>query len=120
MTLHIEKALLVVLRTVCPRVYPDVAPLKTTLPYVVYHQYGGQPVVFVEGALAEIRNSYVQINVWGSTRDECNRISLEIENVLVTSQSLQAIPLNELSTTFDEDASVRGSMQDFSIWGLRS
>lgn len=120
MTLHIEKALYDLLRTVCPRVYPDVAPVKTKMPYVVYQQYGGQSVVFVEGALADTRNSYVQINVWGSTRDECNRISLEIENLLVTTQLLQATPLNELSTTFDEDTSVRGSMQDFSIWGLRS
>jgi hypothetical protein len=120
MTLHIEKTLYEVLRTVCPRVFPDVAPVKTPLPYVVYQQYGGQPVVFVEGALADKRNSYIQINVWGSTREECNKISLMIETALVTSQSLQATPLNELSATFDEDTSVRGSMQDFSIWSQRT
>jgi hypothetical protein len=43
-----------------------------------------------------------------------------IETALVTSQSLQATPLNELSATFDEDTSVRGSMQDFSIWSQRT
>ncbi len=119
MILHIEKALGDVLKTICPRVFADVAPVKTTLPYIVYRQYGGQPVVYVEGALGNIRNSYVQINVWGATIEHCNTISLQIENALVTSPLLQATPLNELSAAFDRDSSVLGSMQDFSLWGPR-
>jgi hypothetical protein len=118
-TLTLETELYNVLSALCPRVFPDVAPEGTPEPYVVWHQYGGQAPMYVEGVMADRRNCYVQINVWHESRSVCNQLSLDIEAALVAHQAMQAQPLNAISATFDEDVSLRGAMQDFSLWVVR-
>lgn len=116
----LEEHLYSLLIGVCPRVYPDYADEKAEKPYIVYHQYGGQSVVYTEGVLADKINSHVQINVWSLTRKNSNEISRQIELALVSYAGFQAQPMNEISTTFDDTTRFRGSMQDFSIWADRT
>lgn len=118
-SLNLESQLVAVLKSLCPRVFPDVAPSGTAAPYVVWHLYGGQAPSYVEGKLFNRRNGYVQINVWGPVRTECNTLSLQIEQALVEQSSLQATALNALSSTYDENTDLRASMQDFSLWADR-
>lgn len=118
-TLTLETELYTVLQSLCPRVYPDVAPEGTQEPYIVWHQYGGQVPMYTEGVMADRRNCYVQINVWHESRAVCNQLSLDIEAALIAHAPLQAQPLNAHSATYDEEAALRGSMQDFSVWAPR-
>lgn len=117
--INLEAELSRVLLTLCARVFPDVAPEGTQAPYVVWHQYGGTAPIYTEGELLERRNSFVQINAWAQSRAQANTLSLDIEQALVANQLLQAQPLNAISTLYDEDTTLRGSMQDFSLWMAR-
>ena len=113
----LETELATALQALCPRAYPDVAPEGTALPYIVWHQMPGSATMYTEGAMANRRNSNVQINVWAATRSACNQLSLAIEAALVAHPQLQVQPLNSLAAAYNEDSTLRGSMQDFSIWG---
>lgn len=112
----LEQLLQAALQALCPRTWPDVAPLGPEGPYVVWSLYGGQSVPYVEGSLAQRRNAFVQVNVWGAGRTTCNALSLQIQAALVAHPQMQCVPLNALRTAFDQDTERRGAMQDFSIW----
>lgn len=118
-SLTLEETLTAALQALCPRVFPDVAPDGTAVPYVVWHMYGGRPAIYTEGVQADRRNAYVQINVWHPSRATCNTLSLQIADALIAHPVLQADPLNELQAAFDEDTERRGAMQDFSLWAPR-
>ena len=51
-----ETDLTTLLLAICPRVFPDVAPLSTARPYITYQQIGGQSLRFVEGTAADKRH----------------------------------------------------------------
>jgi hypothetical protein len=119
MSLTLEQTLQTALVALCPRSYPDVAPEGTATPYVVWHQFGGQAPIYTESALIDRRNAYVQINVWADTKAASATLSLQIEQALVAHPVLQAEPQNALQAAYDEDTTLRGSMQDFSIWAPR-
>lgn len=121
--LNIETKLQNALKTLCDRVYPDVAPAGLALPYVVWHMYGGQSVAYTSGPLAARRNAFVQINVWGDSRLQCNDLSLQIAQLLTDQAAsptgMQAEAISELTSAFDEETKLRGAMQDFSLWADR-
>lgn len=118
-TITLETLLATALQALCPRTFPDVAPEGTATPYVVWHILGGRTVQYVEGELATRRNALVQINVWDESRAVANLLSLEIEDALVAHTTLRAEPQGGLQSAYDEDAHLRGSMQDFSVWADR-
>jgi hypothetical protein len=118
-TINLETMLAAALKPLCERAFPDVAPEGTATPYVVWHILGGRTVQYVEGALAARRHALVQINVWHESRAAANRLSLDIEAALVAHASLRAEPQGGLQSAYDEDARLRGSMQDFSMWADR-
>ncbi len=118
-TINLETLLADALKTLCERTFPDVAPEDTATPYVVWHFLGGRPVQYVEGDLASRRNALVQINVWHESRSVANQLSLDIEAALVAHTDLRAEVQGGLQSAYDEDAALRGSMQDFSVWADR-
>jgi hypothetical protein len=118
-TINLETMLAAALQPLCQRTYPDVAPEGTATPYVVWHILGGRTVQYVEGPLANRRNALVQINVWHESRAVANQLSLDIEAALVAHTTLRAEVQGGLQSAYDEDAHLRGSMQDFSMWADR-
>jgi hypothetical protein len=118
-TITLETQLQAALLPLCTRVYPDVAPDGTLTPYVVWHELGGQSVQYVDGALANRRNALVQVNVWHESRAVANQLSLDIEAALVAHPTMQAQTQGALQAAYDDDASLRGAMQDFSLWAPR-
>jgi hypothetical protein len=118
-TITLETLLAAALQPLCQRTFPDVAPEDTATPYVVWHILGGQSVQYVEGDLATRRNALVQINVWHENRAVANQLSLDIEAALVAHATLRAEAQGGLQSAYDEDAHLRGSMQDFSVWADR-
>ena len=118
-TINLETLLADTLKTLCERTFPDVAPEDTATPYVVWHILGGRSVQYVEGDLASRRNALVQINVWHESRAVANQLSLQIEDAMVAHTTLRAEVQGGLQSAYDEDAHLRGSMQDFSVWADR-
>lgn len=117
--MSLESDLVTLLKTLCPRVFPDVAPTDTQRPYITWQQIGGDAPVYVEGATPNRRNAQVQINAWADTRAQANALSLQIEAALVAATGMQAQPQGALIAAHDEDTDLRGAQQDFSIWALR-
>ena len=117
--MSLESDLKTALEVLCPRVFPDVAPMGTTRPYITWQQIGGEAPAYVDNTVPDRRNAYVQINVWDTTRAASNALALQIEEALITHATLQARAQSALQATMDEDTDLRGCMQDFTIWALR-
>ena len=115
----IEADLVAVLQTICPRVFPDVAPQGAVAPYVTYQHLGGVPQRFVDGQAASLRHSMVQVNTWATTRAEALTLSRAIEDALCAATAFIARPDSEPLGDVDGDTDRRGCLQDFSIWSNR-
>ena len=101
------------------RVFPDVAPLTTVRPYIVYNQVGGEVVDYLENTVPSKQNGRFQLNLWADTRASCAAVMLQIEAALVTSTTMQARPVSAPNAAFDNDMDLFGAMQDFTIWSDR-
>ena len=98
------------------RVYPDIAPDLVTIPYITYHQIGGQSVNFYDGAVPSKRNGEFQINVWAGTRAQASALANQVEDALRGVAALQTEVKSAQLATYDEETKQRGTMQDFSFW----
>lgn len=100
----------------CPRVFADVAPVKTLRPYVTYQQIGGEVITFLDNSLPSKENAVFQINVWDDTRQGAKALAKQIEAALTTTMSIQARPMAAVMSDYDEDMERYGTRQDFSAW----
>lgn len=117
--MSIESSLVTLLKTVCPRVYTDFAPVLTQRPYVTFQGIGGQAINPLENTVPNKRNAVIQVNVWADTRVSANTVIHQIEDAIRTSTAFTGRPQSEPINDFDADIPVYRSMQDFSIWGDR-
>lgn len=114
-----ESDLVTVLKGVCPRVYPDVAPQNAAAPYVTFQHIGGTPMRYIDNAPANRRHSMLQVNTWAATRAEALSLCRAIEEALCAASAFTAHPDSEPIGDVDGDTDRRGCMQDFSVWSLR-
>lgn len=98
------------------RVFPDVAPEDTPVPYITYQAVGGEPVNLLTGELPGKTNTRMQVNVWASTRLAASEIGAQVENVLRSANALQPDVLTGRTATYDDTTRYRGTTQDFSLW----
>ena len=110
-----------VLKTVCPRVYPDVAPEPLPVrPFVVYQQVGGETInpLTVENAseLPDLRHARMQIVVWDNSRLSASATSRLIEDAMRIATQFEAEPVGAAVSDYDADVKLYGSRQDFSVW----
>lgn len=117
--MSMESDLTALLKAICPRVSPDVAPAGTATPYITYQGIGGQSMQYMDKTLPSKRNTLIQINVWGKTRAEALPLIRQAEQAICTSTLFQASPVGEPLWTYDEEADLRGCLQTFSIWSDR-
>lgn len=97
------------------RVYPDVAPLGATLPYVTYQQVGGAPANFLAG-IPNKRNGRFQINVWAATRLAAATLIRQVEDAVRASAALNATTEGGAVADYEPETKLYGARQDFSIW----
>lgn len=114
-----ESDLTTALKTVCTRVYPDVAPSGAVLPYITYQHIGGTALRYVANNPASIRHSRLQINAWSATRSEALTLIRAIEEALCAASAFTARPESEPIGDMDEDSDRRTCIQDFEIWSPR-
>jgi len=117
--MSLEAQLTAALQAVCPRVYPDVAPAMTPLPYVIYQQVGGPALVYTEGTLPPERAALMQITAWTNNRLTAAQLMLDIEAALCAAPGFTATPQGAQQTAPSDDPATRGAMQDFEIWADR-
>lgn len=114
-----EADLNTLLKTKCPRVFPDVAPSGTALPYVTWQGIGGESLSFLDNTAGDKRHTLMQINTWSSTRLQALQLIREIEDAMRASSAFVASPLGEPLSTYEPDVPVYGTLQRFSIWAAR-
>ena len=117
--MSIESDLYTALSAICPRVYPDVAPPGTAMPYITWNMIGGSVIKPIAKEVPDKRNVVVQVNVYCKTRLESINTMLAVESALITSSQFVAKPEAAMMAAYDDDTDSRGMMQDFSIWGVR-
>jgi hypothetical protein len=116
----IDDLIFAVLRSLAPnadgsaRVFPDIAPKGTPRPYITYQSVGGQPVVTLDGA-DETRNCRMQVNVWADQRGNA-RATMESVISTLCGDPVDAVPLGDPESIYEEDTKLYGSRLDFSIW----
>lgn len=113
--MSMESDLHTLLATICPRVFPDLAPEKTALPRVTYQALGGESRRFLENTPASLRNTLMQVNVWSATRAEALTMAHAIEDALCASSAFVARPQGEPAALHEPDTGLRGTVQRFEI-----
>jgi len=117
--MSLETELHTLLSTVCPRVYPDVAPLTTAKPYITWQQVGGSVLRPLAKEVTEKRNARIQVNAWATTRAAAIDLMLDIEQVLVEAEDLIVVQQGAAIAAYSEEDDLRGMFQLFSIWANR-
>ena len=117
--MSMESDLVTLLKTVCTRTFPDVAPELTAKPYVTWQGIGGESLRFVENTAADKRNTLMQINVWSATRQEALTMIRQIEDAICASALFTGTPQGEPLSTFEPDTDSYGCIQRYEIWSTR-
>lgn len=116
--MSMETQLVALLKTICPRVYPDLAPANAATPYVTWQAIGGESLRYGDNTAPDKRNTLMQIDVWAKTRMEATTMIRQIEDAICSS-AWQAEPHGESRSTYESDTLLYGSSQDFDIWATR-
>lgn len=114
-----EADLVTLLKTLCPRTFPDVAPLGTVAPWVTWQQLGGASLRFVDNTAADKRNTLLQVSVWSKTRTEANTLARQIEDALCAYAGFVAQPQGEAASVYEPDTLLFGAIQRFSVYAAR-
>ena len=116
-----ESDLTLLLETLCPRLFPDVAPLTTKKPYVTWQLIGGRALRYIDNTAANQRNAFVQINVWGSTRASTLALARQIEDAMCATTYFTATPDAEPMCDLEDavEPPIYGALQRFSVWADR-
>lgn len=118
--MSMESDLHTLLKTVCTRVYPDIAPPGATVPYATWQGLGGMPSRFTDGSASDKRNTLMQVNVWATTRIDALTKIRAIEDALCASSNFVAQPQGEPLSTYESDTQLYGCVQRFAIWAGRT
>lgn len=117
--MSMESDLVTLLKTICPRVHPDVAPAAPTLPFLTWQELGGVPVRFLDNTAADKRNTYTQVSVYSATRAEALALIRAAEDAMCASLLFAVSPMGEPIATYEDDTKLYGAIQRFSIWAAR-
>ena len=114
-----ESDLSTLLKTICVRTFPDVAPSGTAAPFIAWQGLGGESLRFVDNTAPDKRNSYVQVSVYSLTRAESLNKIRAAEEAMCASTAFTCIPMGEPLATYEPDTKLYGAIQRFSIWAAR-
>ena len=117
--MSMESELTTLLKTVCPRTFPDVAPSGTAAPFIAWQLLGGESLRALDNTAFDKRNSYVQVSVYSLTRTESLTKIRAAEDAMCASAAFICRPMGEPLTTYEDDTRLYGAMQRFSIWAAR-
>lgn len=114
-----ESDLSALLKPICPRVYPDVAPPNVTRPYLTWQAIGGEALRYLDGTAPDKRHTLMQINAWATTRIEAINLIHAVEDAICASPAWQGTPQGEAQSTYEPDTLLYGSLQRFEIFAAR-
>lgn len=117
--MSMESDLNTLLKTICPRTFPDIAPSGTVAPFIAWQLLGGESARALDNAALDKRNSYVQVAVYSTTRADSLAKIRAAEEAMCTSTAFICTPMGEPLATYEPDSKLYGAIQRFSIWANR-
>ena len=117
--MSMETDLVTLLKTICIRTHPDIAPANTATPYITWQGIGGESLRNLDNSAADKRNTLMQVNVWSKTRLEALTLIRQIEDAICASAAFVGKPQGEPMSTYEPDTLLYGCMQRFDIWAAR-
>ena len=117
--MSLETDLVVLLNTICNRVYPDIAPNGAATPYLTYQHIGGESMRYADNIAMDKRRPLIQINAWSKTRNEALVMIRQVEDAVCASAAFQAELQGEPLSIYEPDTLLYGSIQRFEIFGAR-
>ncbi|MBU1816430.1 MAG: DUF3168 domain-containing protein [Gammaproteobacteria bacterium] len=114
-----ESDLSTLLKTVCPRVFPDVAPSGTAKPFVTWQGIGGEALGYLDNTAADKRHTLMQVNAWSTTRLQALQLIRDVEAAMRASGAFVATPVGEAMSSYEQDTALYGCIQRFEIYSLR-
>lgn len=114
-----EADLYAVIKTVTPKVFPDVAPEGATAPYATWQGIGGKSIRFLNNQAGDKRNTLMQVNIWATTRLDALNLIRQIEDTLCAASQFVCTPEGEPISMKEIDTGLYGSVQRFSIYSNR-
>lgn len=104
---------------VSDRCFPDMAPLGTARPFIVYEQAGGEAVHYVDGSLPGIKHGRFEIGVYADSRAACAALALQVESEMAAAASFQGTALHAPISDYASDVKIYSSTQNFSVFSDR-
>lgn len=117
--MSMESELDALLKTKCPRVYPDVAPSGALKPFVTWQGIGGESLGFMDNTAADKRKTLMQVSVFSTTRLQSLTLIRDIETALRGNATFVARPQGEPMSTHEQDTQLFGCVQRFEITSVR-
>ncbi len=117
--MSMESDLSTLLKTICPRTFPDVGPSGTAAPLIAWQLLGGESLRALDNTALDKRNSYVQVSVYSLTRAEPLTKIRAAEEAMCASAAFVCTPMGEPLATYEDDTKLYGAIQRFSIWAAR-
>lgn len=117
--MSLESDLFTLLKTVCPRVYPDQAPADVALPYMVWTIMGGDAIRPLNKTVPNRRSAIVQVSIWSVSRLEASTLILATDSAMRQATAFDAQAESEMVSISDPDTGYRGATQDFMVRGYR-
>ena len=114
-----EADLNTLLKAICPRVFPDIAPSGTAAPFIAWQGLGGESLRFVDNTAPDKRNTYMQVSAYSTTRAEALALIRAAEAALCASPAFVCKPQGEPISTYEEDTKLYGCVQRFEIVSTR-
>lgn len=95
-------------------VFPDLAPVNTARPFIVFQAVGGQSTNYLSNT-DNLQNARVQISVWADDRLTAVAVMQSVIEAL-TPAPIFATSIGAPVSTWEFDTKLYGSRLDFSIW----
>jgi len=117
--MSLESDLSTLLKTICPRTFPDIAPSGTVAPLMAWRGQGGTSLRVVVHAAPDKRNPYMPVSAYSTTRAEALALIRAAEAALCASPAFVCKPQGEPISTYEADTKLYGAIQRHSIWAAR-
>lgn len=107
--------------TVCPRVYPVLAPIRAQRPYVTVQNVGGQPTYYMDRTPADKRVLRLFVKAWANSKPDAVTLARQIEAAMMAATAFTARVESELQDDVETDGEpwLYSELQEFIVIGPR-
>ena len=119
--MSIEAAVHTVIATVCPRVYPVLAPIRAQRPYVTVQNIGGTPTYYLNRAPADKRVLRLFVKSWALSKVDALALARQVEVAMMAATTFTARVESELLDDVETDVEpwLYSELQEFVVIGAR-